>query len=102
MRFISAFNATYRIINGRYVAEIKSCPKEARDIDLCRLTLCYLLTASNPNHMVLETLGKVEAVGAGEDAIKEVIGTEIKSLSAAKMGYTTRDVGDLVVGYIQT
>ncbi len=52
--------------------------------------------------MMLETLGEVEAADAVEDAIKAVTGTKIKSLSAGKMGYTTSEVGDLVVGYIQT
>ena len=52
--------------------------------------------------MMLETLGEVEAAVAVEDAVKRVTGTDIKSLSAGKMGYTTSEVGDLVVGYIQS
>jgi 3-isopropylmalate dehydrogenase len=52
--------------------------------------------------MMLETLGEVEAANAVEAAVKAVTGTKIKSLSAGKMGYTTSEVGDLVVGYIQT
>ena len=51
--------------------------------------------------MMLETLGEVEAAGAVENAVKEVTGTKIKSLSAGKMGYTTSEVGDLVVGYVR-
>ena len=50
--------------------------------------------------MMLETLGEVEAASAVEAAVKAVTGTKIKSLSAGKMGYTTSEVGDLVVGYI--
>jgi len=52
--------------------------------------------------MLLETLGEVEAAGAVEDAVKKVTGSKIKSLSAGSMGYTTSEVGDLVVGYLQT
>ncbi len=51
--------------------------------------------------MMLETLGEVEAAGAVENAVKEVTGTKIKSLSAGKMGYTTSEIGDLVVDYIR-
>jgi len=50
--------------------------------------------------MMLETLGEVEAANAVEAAVKAVTGTKIKSLSAGNMGYTTSEVGDLVVGYI--
>jgi 3-isopropylmalate dehydrogenase len=52
--------------------------------------------------MMLETLGEVEAADAVETAVKAVTGTRIKSLSAGKMGYTTSEVGDLVVGYLQS
>ena len=45
---------------------------------------------------MLETLGEVEAANAIENAVKEVTGTKIKSLSAGKMGYSTSEVGDLV------
>ena len=50
--------------------------------------------------MMLETLGETEAATAIEDAVKSVTGTKIKSLSAGKMGYSTSEVGDLVVEYI--
>ncbi len=46
--------------------------------------------------MMLETLGETEAAVAIEDAVKKVTGSEIKSLSAGKMGCTTSQVGDLV------
>ena len=52
--------------------------------------------------MMLETLGEVEAANAVEAAVKAVTGAKIKSLSAGKMGYTTSEVGNLVIGYIQT
>ena len=51
--------------------------------------------------MMLETLGEIEAAGAVEGAVKKVTANNIKSLSAGKMGYTTSEVGDLVVGYLQ-
>jgi 3-isopropylmalate dehydrogenase len=46
--------------------------------------------------MMLETLGEIEAAKAVEEAVKAVTGTKLKSLSAGKMGYGTREVGDLV------
>jgi 3-isopropylmalate dehydrogenase len=51
---------------------------------------------------MLETLGELAAANAVEAAVKTVTGTRIKSLSAGKMGYTTSEIGDLVVGCIQT
>ncbi|MBI5552161.1 MAG: 3-isopropylmalate dehydrogenase [Desulfobacterales bacterium] len=46
--------------------------------------------------MMLETLGEIKAAQAIENAVKEVTGTKLKSLSAGKMGYSTSQVGDLV------
>ena len=46
--------------------------------------------------MMLETLGEVAAANAIENAVKDVTGTQLKSLSAGKMGYSTSEVGDLV------
>jgi len=51
--------------------------------------------------MMLETLGEVEAASAVEAAVKAVTGTKIKSMAAGKMGYTTSEVGDLVVANLQ-
>ncbi len=47
--------------------------------------------------MMLETLGEQEAADLIEKAVMEVTGTKLKSLSAGKMGYSTTEVGDLVV-----
>ncbi len=46
--------------------------------------------------MLLEHLGETEAAAAVEDAVRQVTGTKLKSLSAGKMGYSTTAVGDLV------
>lgn len=48
--------------------------------------------------MMLETLGEEKAAKLIEKAVMEVTGTKLKSLSAGKMGYSTTEVGDLVVG----
>ena len=50
--------------------------------------------------MMLETLGETESASAIEDGVKWVTGTKIKNLAAGKMGYTTSEVGDLVVEHI--
>ena len=50
--------------------------------------------------MMLETLGETEAAGAIEDAVKWVTGNKIKNLGAGRMGYSTSEVGDLVVEHI--
>ena len=50
--------------------------------------------------MMLEHLGEKEAADLVEQAIIQVV-SQLKSLSAGKMGFTTSEVGDLVVKHIQ-
>jgi 3-isopropylmalate dehydrogenase len=50
--------------------------------------------------MMLETLGEVNAAAAVEHAVKAVTATKIKSLSAGKTGYTTSEIGDMVVHHL--
>jgi len=50
--------------------------------------------------MMLEHLGEGKAARAIEEAIMEVVKKDVKSLTAGKMGYSTSEVGDLVVKYI--
>jgi 3-isopropylmalate dehydrogenase len=47
--------------------------------------------------MLLENLGEKEASKAVEDSVIKVVNTKLKSLAAGKMGYSTSEVGDLVV-----
>jgi 3-isopropylmalate dehydrogenase len=47
--------------------------------------------------MMLDYLGEIEAAKAIEDAVKNVVRHDLKSLSAGRMGYSTTEVGDLVV-----
>jgi 3-isopropylmalate dehydrogenase len=47
--------------------------------------------------MMLETLGEQKAATKIEDAVKFVTSNKLKSLAAGKMGYSTSQVGDLVV-----
>lgn len=51
--------------------------------------------------MMLDTLGESEAAQAIENAVKTVVSKHLKSLSAGKMGYGTKEVGDLVAGYVK-
>jgi len=50
--------------------------------------------------MMLEHLGETDAAGLIENAIKRVVSSDLKSLSAGHMGFSTTEVGDLVVKYI--
>jgi len=50
--------------------------------------------------MMLEHLGETGGAGLIENAIKRVVSRDLKSLSAGCMGYSTTEVGDLVVKYI--
>jgi len=47
--------------------------------------------------MMLENLGEIKAAQAVENAVIKVVKTKLKSLAAGKMGYSTSQVGDLVV-----
>ncbi len=47
--------------------------------------------------MMLETLGQAEAAKAIEDAVIKIVQTKLKSLAAGKMGFSTSEVGDLVI-----
>lgn len=47
--------------------------------------------------MMIEHLGETEAAAAIERAVMTVTGTKLKSLDAGKMGFSTSEVGDLVV-----
>ena len=58
------------------------------------------LAAISAVQMMLEFLGEAKAAGLIEQAVVEVTRTKLKSLSAGKMGYTTSEVGDMVVEYI--
>jgi 3-isopropylmalate dehydrogenase len=46
--------------------------------------------------MMLDFLGESEAAAAVEEAVADVTGSQIKSLQAGQMGYTTSEVGDMV------
>ncbi len=50
--------------------------------------------------MMLENFGEVKAAKGIEEAIMKVVAKDVKSLAAGKMGYSTSEVGDLVVKYI--
>jgi 3-isopropylmalate dehydrogenase len=47
--------------------------------------------------MMLEIIGEEQAGRAVEDAVIKVVNTKLKSLAAGRMGYSTSEVGDLVV-----
>ncbi len=55
------------------------------------------LAAIGAAHMMMDHLGETEAAQAIENAIRFVVAEKLESLSAGKMGYGTREVGDLVV-----
>ncbi|MDO8747948.1 MAG: 3-isopropylmalate dehydrogenase [Candidatus Omnitrophota bacterium] len=47
--------------------------------------------------MMLEALGELKAAKAIEDAVIRIVNTKLKSLAAGKMGYSTSEIGDLIV-----
>lgn len=51
--------------------------------------------------MMLEQLGETKAAASIESAIMKAVKNDIKSMSAGKMGYGTKEVGDLIKSYIE-
>jgi 3-isopropylmalate dehydrogenase len=51
--------------------------------------------------MLLDNLGEEDASWRVEDAVRKVVAGDLKSLAAGHMGYSTAEVGDLVVRYIE-
>ena len=58
------------------------------------------LAAIAAAQMLLEHLGEESAAGRLESAIRKVVLEDVKSMSAGHMGYSTTEVGDLVVKYL--
>jgi len=58
------------------------------------------LAAVGALQMMLEHLGEDSAARRVENAVRKVVARDLKSLSAGEMGYTTREVGDLVADHI--
>jgi 3-isopropylmalate dehydrogenase len=59
------------------------------------------LAAIGAASMMLETIGETEAAFKIEKAIETVCATKLKSMAAGKMGYSTTQVGDLVVNSLK-
>jgi 3-isopropylmalate dehydrogenase len=58
------------------------------------------LAAINAGGMMLDFLGETKAGAAIENSVIRVINTKIKSLAAGKMGFGTKEVGDLVAAAV--
>jgi len=58
------------------------------------------LAAICAGQMMIEQLGEIKAADAIEKAVMKVTGEKLKSLAAGKMGYSTTEVGDMVVEFI--
>jgi len=50
--------------------------------------------------IMLETIGEQKAAAFVEESITKVLRDDLKDVAAGKMGYTTKEVGDLVADYI--
>jgi 3-isopropylmalate dehydrogenase len=59
------------------------------------------MAAIAAGHMMIDHLGEEEAAGILLDAMKAVLKSRLKSVEAGKMGYGTKEVGDLVAGYVE-
>ncbi len=59
------------------------------------------LAAISAAQMMLEFLGEAEAAKQIESAIIKITSEKLKSLQAGEMGYSTSEVGDMIVNYIK-
>jgi 3-isopropylmalate dehydrogenase len=60
------------------------------------------IAAISAAQIMLSTLGEQKAAAVIEDAIVKVLRDDIVDVSAGKMGYSTEQVGDLVVEHIES
>jgi 3-isopropylmalate dehydrogenase len=58
------------------------------------------LAAVMAGQMLLDHLGLEKAAERVEQAVRKVVLKDVKDLSAGRMGFGTREVGDLVAGYL--
>ena len=58
------------------------------------------IAAISAAQIMLETIGEQKAAAFVEEGITKVLRDDLKDVAAGKMGYTTKEVGDLVADYI--
>lgn len=58
------------------------------------------LAAIGAAQMMMDHLGETAAAAGIEKAVRQVVAGKMKSMSAGKMGYGTKEVGDLVAGAV--
>jgi 3-isopropylmalate dehydrogenase len=58
------------------------------------------IAAISAVQIMLETIGELKAAAFVEEGITKVLRDDLKDVAAGKMGYTTKEVGDLVADYI--
>ena len=59
------------------------------------------IAAISSVQLLLETIGEFEAAVRVESAVKKTLRDDLKDVAAGKMGYTTSEVGDIVVNYVK-
>ncbi len=59
------------------------------------------IAAISAGQIMLETLGEPEAASLIEKSVVRVLRHDLKDVAAGRMGFTTQQVGDLVVDYIK-
>ncbi len=59
------------------------------------------IAAISAAQIMLETLGEQKAASFIEQGVIKTLRDDIKDVAAGKMGYTTKEVGDLLAGYIE-
>lgn len=59
------------------------------------------IAAISAAQIMLETLGEPLAASLIEESVMRVLRDDLKDVAAGKMGYSTQEVGDLVINYIK-
>ncbi len=60
------------------------------------------IAAISSVQLLLETLGESAAAVSVESAVKKTLRDDLKDVAAGKMGYTTSEVGDIIVNYVKS
>jgi 3-isopropylmalate dehydrogenase len=59
------------------------------------------IAAISSAQLLLETIGEFEAGASIEAAVKKTLRDDLKDVAAGKMGYSTSEVGDIIVNYVK-
>ena len=99
-RTISEFRRIHlKALKKLFVQVLKWCQK-AKMVKATGQNIINPVAAISAAQIMLSTLGEDEAASRIDAAVAKALRENIKDLGAGKMGYTTKEVGDLIADYV--